>query len=167
MSEKVIGTIRVGHEPFFEVVDKGDAHLEIRFVYEREHGLRIPKKLVTSLTEILKSYDGRRRHARYLFTEDALLESGGERIKILARATNISQSGMFVQSLAILPRGTEVQVKIPPRKTTIEATALVRNVREGLGMGLEFGSVRPKSRASLARLLERCSEHVIAESGKP
>ena len=47
--ERIIGTIRVGDEPFFEVVDKGDAHLEIRFVYERDHGLRIPKKLVNSL----------------------------------------------------------------------------------------------------------------------
>ena len=60
--EKIVGTIKVGEEPFFEVVDKGDATLEIRFVYEPERALRLPKKLVTSLTQILKAYDGRRRH---------------------------------------------------------------------------------------------------------
>ncbi|MEE8201548.1 MAG: PilZ domain-containing protein [Candidatus Acidoferrales bacterium] len=159
--EKLIGTIRVGEEPFFEVVDKGDAHLEIRFVYERSHGLRIPKKLVNSLTEILKSYDGRRRHSRYVFSEDVLLESGDDRIRILCRTTNISQSGVFVGSLAVLPRGTEIQLKIPARKPQVHASVLVRNVREGVGMGLEFATVRPKSRDKLAKLLARCSEHVV------
>lgn len=159
--ERIIGTIRVAEEPFFEVVDKGDAHLEIRFVYERDHGLRIPKKLVNSLTEILKSYDGRRRHARYVFSEEVLVESGGNRIKILGRTSNLSESGVFVETLAVLPRGTEVQIKIPPRKPQVEATALVRSLREGIGMGLEFTTVKPKSRPKLAAMLQRCSEHTV------
>ncbi len=160
-SEKVIGTIKVGEEPFFEVVDKGDAHLDIRFVYEPEHGLRIPKKLINSLTEILKSYNGRRRHTRYEFNEEALVECSDHRIKILARTSNISESGVFVESLAVLPKGAEVQLHLPPGKRAVEAAALVRNVREGVGMGLEFNSVRPKSRSKLAKLLEGCAEHVV------
>lgn len=159
--EKVIGTIKVGDDPFFEVVDKGNAHLEIRFVYEPDHGLRIPKKLINSLTEILKSYDGRRRHTRYVYTEEALLESGGHRIKILGRTANLSESGVFVESLAVLPKGAEVHLKIPPTKTSVETFALVRNVRDGIGMGLEFGGLRTKSRSQLLRLLEKCSEHVV------
>lgn len=159
--ERVIGTIKVGEEPFFEVVDKGDAHLDIRFVYEPDHGLRIPKKLINSLTEILKSYDGRRRHPRYLYTQDALLESGGHRIKILGRTANLSESGVFVESLAVLPKGAEVHLKIPPTHTAIETFALVRNVRDGVGMGLEFGALRAKSRTQLMRLLEKSSEHVV------
>ena len=159
--ERIIGTIRVGDEPFFEVVDKGDAHLEIRFVYERDHGLRIPKKLVNSLTEILKSYDGRRRHSRYEFSEDVLLETSGGNVKIQGRTTTLSESGLFIETLAVLPRGTEVKVKVPPHKAQVEALALVRNVREGIGMGLEFSSLKPKSRAKLNQLLERCSEHSV------
>lgn len=159
--EKVIGTIKVGDEPFFEVVDKGDAHIEIRFVYEPEHGLRIPKKLVNALTNILKTYDGRRRHLRYHFVEEAQVESAGSRVKILGRTWNISESGLFVESLAVLPKGTEVHVKVPPKRPDVEATAVVRNVREGVGIGLEFTAVRPRSRPKLAKLLERCSEHVI------
>lgn len=159
--EKVIGTIKVGEDPFFEVVDKGDAHLEIRFVYEPERGLRIPKKLVNSLTEILKAYDGRRRRPRYAYSEQALIESGSGRIKIVGKTTDISEEGVFVNTLALLPRGTEVQVKIPPKKTVVQATALVRNVRDGLGMGLEFRSIAPKSRPKLARLLDSCSEHIV------
>lgn len=159
--EKIVGTIKVGEEPFFEVVDKGDANLEIRFVYEPARGLRIPKKLVNALTEILQAYDGRRRHPRYLFSEEALIESRGKRIRILARTSNISQSGVFVETLALLPKGTEVQLKIPPKRPEVQGTALVRTVREGIGFGVEFASISPKSRAKLARLLESCSEHVI------
>jgi len=159
--ERIIGTIRVGEEPFFEVVDKGDAHLDIRFVYEPERGLRIPKKLVNSLTEILKSYDGRRRHARYVFNEETQIETSGGSVKILGRCSNLSESGLFVETLAVLPRGTEVHVKVPPHKPQVEASALVRAVREGIGMGLEFTSVKPKCRKKLAELLQRCSEHVV------
>lgn len=159
--ENVIGTIKVGDDPFFEVVDKGDAHLEIRFVYEPERGLRIPKKLVNALTEILKAYDGRRRRPRYAYCEQALIETNGSRVKILGKTTDISEDGVFVNSLAVLPRGTEVQVKIPPKKARLQASALVRNVREGIGMGLEFRSLSPKTRAKLVRLVESCSEHVI------
>lgn len=158
---KVIGTIRVGDEPFFEVVDKGDAHLEIRFVYEPEHGLRIPKKLVSALTQILKAYDGRRRHARYLWSEEALLTSLDARIQIRGRVSNISESGVFVESLAVLPKGAEVLVKAPPKKPLVDARVLVRNVREGVGMGLEFVSVKPASRKKVATLLEKISEHIV------
>lgn len=158
---KVIGTIRVGDEPFFEVVDKGDAHLEIRFVYEPEHGLRIPKKLVNALTQLLKAYDGRRRHARYLWSEEAEIVSLDNRIHIRGRASNVSESGLFVESLAGLPKGAEVLVKAPPKKPVIDARALVRNVREGVGMGLEFTSIKPASRAKLAKLIEKVSEHIV------
>lgn len=159
--ERIIGTIRVGDEPFFEVVDKGDAHLEIRFVYERDHGLRIPKKLVNSLTEILKSYDGRRRHTRYEYSEEAQLETSGGNVKIQGRTTTLSESGMFIETLAVLPRGTEVKVRVPARKPQIEALALVRNIREGIGMGVEFSSMKPKCRTKLNGILERCSEHNV------
>ncbi|MFQ5817519.1 MAG: PilZ domain-containing protein [Terriglobia bacterium] len=159
---KVIGTIRVGDEPFFEVVDKGDAHLEIRFVYEPEHGLRIPKKLVTALTEILKTYDGRRRHLRYLWSEEAQITSLDNRIQILARTTNVSESGVFVESLAALPRGAEVSLKVPPKKPIIEARTLIRNLREGVGMGLQFTSLKPASRRKFAKLLEKVSEHIAS-----
>lgn len=160
-SERIIGTIRVGDEPFFEVVDKGDAHLEIRFVYEPSRSLRIPKKLINSLTEILKAYDGRRRHPRYVYVEEVSLASVDDRIKILGRSGNVSQSGVFVESLAVLPKGSEVSLKLPPKNAIIEARALVRNVREGIGMGLEFTSLKPASRKKLAHLLEKISEHVV------
>ena len=114
--EKIVGTIKVGEEPFFEVVDMGDANLEIRFVYEPERALRLPKKLVTSLTEILKAYDGRRRHPRYAYSEEAVIEAGDNRIRILGRTSNISESGVFVETLAGLPHGSEVLVKIPLQK---------------------------------------------------
>lgn len=160
-TSRVIGTIRVGDEPFFEVVDKGDAHLEIRFVYEPEHGLRIPKKLVNALTQILKAYDGRRRHPRYVWSEEALVISLDDRIQIRSRTSNVSESGVFVESLATLPKGSEVNVKIPAKKTLLDARALVRNMREGVGMGLEFTSLKPASRRRLVQLLEKISEHIV------
>lgn len=160
-NSKVIGTIRVGDEPFFEVVDKGDAHLEIRFVYEPEHGLRIPKKLVNALTAILKTYDGRRRHARYVWSEEAQIVSLDNRIQILGRTSNVSESGLFVESPGALPKGVEVLVKAPLKKSLIEARALVRTLREGVGMGLEFTTVKPPSRPKLAKLLEKVSQHIV------
>ena len=72
-----------------------------------------------------------------------------------------SDLGLFIETLAVLPRGTEVKVKVPPHKAQVEALALVRNVREGIGMGLEFSSMKPKCRAKLNQLLERCSEHSV------
>lgn len=158
---KIIGTIRVGEEPFFEVVDKGDAHLEIRFVYDPEHGLRIPKKLVNALTQILKAYDGRRRHARYLWSEEAQVSSLDGRTSIRGRTSNVSDSGVFLESSGHLPRGAEVTLKIPPKKPLIDARAIVRNVREGVGMGLEFTSLKPASRKKLTKLLEQVSEHIV------
>ena len=114
--EKIVGTIKVGEEPFFEVVDMGDANLEIRFVYEPERALRLPKKLVTALTQILKAYDGRRRHPRYAYSEEAMIEAGDNRVRILGRISNISESGVFVETLAGLPHGSEVLIKFPPKK---------------------------------------------------
>ena len=160
--EKIVGTIKVGEEPFFEVVDMGDANLEIRFVYEPERALRLPKKLVTALTQILKAYDGRRRHPRYAYSEEAMIEAGDNRVRILGRISNISESGVFVETLAGLPHGSEVLIKIPPKKTLVHARALVRGVRSGVGMGLEFTNIAPRSRPKLAELLKGCGQHSVS-----
>ncbi len=152
----------MGAEPFFEVVDMGDANLEIRFVYEPERALRLPKKLVTSLTQILKAYDGRRRHPRYAYSEEAVIEAGDNRVRILCHISNISESGVFVETLAGLPHGSEVLITFPPKKTLVHARALVRDVRSGVGMGLEFTNVAPRSRSKLAELLKGCGQHSVS-----
>ena len=159
--DKVVGTIHVGSEPFFEVVDKGDAHLEIRFVYEPERSLRLPKKLVSSLTQILKAYDGHRRHPRYAYSEEALVETADNRVRVQGRTSSISENGVFVETPAALPVGAEVMLKIPPKSPALRARAVVRNVVAGVGLGLEFSNVAPASRPKLAKLLQSCSEHSV------
>lgn len=159
--ERVVGTIMIGDDPFFEVVDKDAHNLDIRFVYEREGGLHLPKKLVRPLISILKAYQEQRRHQRLPLTEDILLESTDKTVSILARTRDLSESGASVDAPALLPKGSEINVLLPPKRSPIKARALVRNSRDR-SMGLEFLEVAPASRPKLAKLLQKARKHVVS-----
>src|SRR5262245_46225277 len=74
------------------------------------------------------------------------------RSQLLARWTDISQDGLFIQTMHPLPVGQQVKLKIqlPSGLKLYRAIGVVRHRLDLVGMGLEFTHLHPEAK----RLIE-------------
>ena len=74
------------------------------------------------------------------------------RSQVLARYTDISQDGLFIQMMDPLPVGEQVKLKIrlPSGSKLYRAIGVVRHRLDLVGMGLEFTHLHPEAK----RLIE-------------
>jgi uncharacterized protein (TIGR02266 family) len=70
------------------------------------------------------------------------------RSELLARWTDISQGGLFIQTMHPLPVGQQVKLKIrlPSGSKLYRAIGVVRHCLDLVGMGLEFTHLHPEAR---------------------
>src|SRR5207245_9799327 len=91
----------------------------------------------------------RRREPRFEFVASAevLSESAGTRL--VARISDISVSGCYVDTINPLTDGTPVRLKILTETRVFEARETVVYSHTHLGMGLVFGQILSKSQVVL------------------
>jgi len=95
-----------------------------------------------------------RRHPRYSYSQPIELVSEQTHAKLSASTANISRGGVFVSSRVILPVGHRVWLSLLAGDKPLEALAVVRHAREGIGMGLEFEQLGPTSQSALGTLID-------------
>lgn len=78
----------------------------------------------------------------------------GSKERLAGRAKDISLGGMFVQTAQPLPFGVEllVHVTLPGQKVAFALPAVVRWVRVGEGMGLQFGLIGARETHAITEL---------------
>src|SRR5215831_14834717 len=83
------------------------------------------------------------------------------RSPLLAQWTDISQGGLFIQTMHPLPVGQQVKLKIrlPSGSKLYRAIGVVRHSLDWVGMGLEFTHLHPEAK----RLIEGTAKVLLAQ----
>lgn len=74
--------------------------------------------------------------------------------RLIARTSDISRTGCYVDTLNPIPQGSQVRLRFTHHKEVFEAIGRVVYVSPGLGMGISFEQVDPQQQAVLVRWLE-------------
>lgn len=79
------------------------------------------------------------------------------RLQLLARFTDISQDGLFIQMMHPLPVGKQVKLKIrlPSGSRLYRAIGVVRHRLDLVGMGLEFTHLHPEAKRLIEEIANR------------
>jgi len=88
----------------------------------------------------------RRQYERYPFREDILIDGTKQ-----AYSQNISEDGMFFNTLHPLKRGSVIHVTIPSNLTV---KAEVNNSQPGIGIGIEFIDLNYDQKREIKQLIE-------------
>ena len=99
----------------------------------------------------------RRKHARVLAHLLASAKDSAAEIPTYGRITDISLGGVYMLTTSPHAPGEKLslQFKIPGSGYSFAADAVVRRVRPGEGMGLEFGSLDAGQREALQEFISR------------
>jgi c-di-GMP-binding flagellar brake protein YcgR len=95
-----------------------------------------------------------RRYQRAPIDVAVELSAKGSTERIPGRAKDISLGGMYVLTSATLPFGAElvVHVTLPGQRAAFAMPAVVRWLRHGEGMGLQFGLVGARETHAITEL---------------
>jgi hypothetical protein len=106
------------------------------------------------------------RHLVIASAEIVELSSGA---RFSTRTTDLSPGGCFVDTLTPFPVGSQVRVTIYRGKSHFETRGAVVYSQQGLGMGIAFGELEPKHRASLEGWISELTggRVIIPESKQP
>ena len=101
---------------------------------------------------LMSSPEKRRKHARIDLINEVIFGSGSHEVR--ACWSDISEGGIYVQTMNPLPPGSQVKLKIrfegDPKPYL--AVGIVRHSLSSVGMGIEFTHIHPKA-ARLIRAL--------------
>jgi hypothetical protein len=105
------------------------------------------------------------RHLVIASAEIVELSSGA---RFSTRTTDLSPGGCFVDTLTPFPVGSQVRVTIYRGNSHFETRGAVVYSQQGLGMGIAFGELEPKHKASLDGWISELTggRVVIPESAK-
>ena len=73
----------------------------------------------------------------------------------LSRVYDLSMGGLLVETPQAIPMGETIELYFLVQEGQITAQAVVRHVKHGFGLGLNFTAIRPEHRPHLAALLTR------------
>jgi hypothetical protein len=73
----------------------------------------------------------------------------------LSRVYDLSIGGLLVETPQAIPIGETIELYFLVQEGQITAQAVVRHVKHGFGLGLNFTAIRPEDRPHLAALLTR------------
>jgi hypothetical protein len=83
----------------------------------------------------------RRHDPRYPFIAEAEVTEISSETKLIAKTSDLSIGGCFLDMLNPSPEGTNIRVRISHKNTTCTSPARVVFVLPNMGMGVVFGSV--------------------------
>jgi hypothetical protein len=99
------------------------------------------------------SFPVKRSVPRFSFVADAeLAEMPGE-TRLVARVSELSLRGCYVDTMNDLPVGTKLRLRIRYGSSTCEVDGKVIYAHGGIGMGVAFGEMTPEKEAVLAAWL--------------
>ena len=102
--------------------------------------------------------ESERRHApRYPFSAEAEVTEISSDTKFIARTSDLSVSGIFLDMLNPYPEGTDVRVRISHKGKTFTAFGNVVFVLPNMGMGVVFRSVEEDQLAILQEWISKLS----------
>jgi hypothetical protein len=80
----------------------------------------------------------RRDAPRYPLILVAEITDPSTGIKVMARTSDVSRTGCYVDTLSPAPKGAQLKLRLTRGRETFETEAVVKYVAKGLGMGLRF-----------------------------
>jgi len=102
--------------------------------------------------------DSERRHApRYPFIAEAEVTEIASDTKLVAKTSDLSLGGCFLDMLNPSPQGTDVRVKISHENTTFIALGKVIFILPNMGMGVMFTSIEHDHQAILQKWIANLS----------
>jgi PilZ domain len=142
-----------------EIADDADIFTASGVVaYVTGTGMGIAFGLVESQNyEILAKWLSRmtRRSARYSFNATAEVRDLGSRNEQVVITRDLSACGCFIKTVAPLPKGTRIRVRIEHNGADFTAVGRVTDNVSATGMGVEFVEVEEKDRAIIEKWLPR------------
>jgi hypothetical protein len=97
----------------------------------------------------------RRRAPRYPFIAEAQVTEISSDTELVAKTSDLSNDGVFLDTLNPSPVGTDVRVRISHKRTTFTALGRVTLVLPNMGMGVVFRNVEGDQRAILQQWISQ------------
>ncbi len=96
-----------------------------------------------------------RHHPRLSYAREVWIGQDGIFSRTNERLANISVGGVFLQTAASYAKGAilNIRFKVGAEANFISSSAIVRNLRPGLGIGLEFLDLSPEAKQDLAAFI--------------
>jgi hypothetical protein len=101
----------------------------------------------------------RRRAPRYPFIAEAVVTEISSDTELVAKTSDLSNDGVFLDMLNPSPVGTDVRVRISHKSATFTTLGRVTFVLPNMGMGVVFRKFESEQRAIL--------QQWISELGRP
>ncbi|HXN51599.1 MAG TPA: PilZ domain-containing protein [Candidatus Acidoferrum sp.] len=102
--------------------------------------------------------DSERRQApRYPFIAEAEVTEIASDTKLVAKTSDLSVGGCFLDMLNPSPQGTDVRVRISHQGATFTALGRVAFILPNMGMGVTFTSVEQDQQAILQKWISNLS----------
>ena len=98
-----------------------------------------------------------RSDPRYLFIAEAEVTEISSDTKLLAKTSDLSLGGCFLDTLNPLPNGVDVRVRISHKGATFTTLGRVVFVMPNMGMGVVFRSVENDELAILQEWISKLS----------
>ena len=95
-----------------------------------------------------------RAHPRFSFIAEAELAEAGDGMRVVARISELSSRGCYVDTVNPFPAGTELRVRIRYGCSTCELSGKVIYTHSGFGMGVHFEEPAAEHRATLEAWLD-------------
>jgi hypothetical protein len=99
-------------------------------------------------------YSVSRSNARFSFIAEARVAEVGNGQAFVARISELSLLGCYVDTVNPLPDGTKLQISIRYGCSTCDFEASVIYTHPGFGMGVRFGETTAENRATLDAWLD-------------
>jgi PilZ domain-containing protein len=152
-----IKTYPKGTKVHIEISESGATFVASGVVaYVTGDGMGIEFRMVESeSSEVLATWLSRtpRQSDRYSFAATAELKEFGSWTEQVLIIRDLSAGGCFVKTVAPLPKGRRIRVRIEHAKAEFTAIARVTDNVTTEGMGIEFIEMEPRDRAILEKWL--------------
>jgi hypothetical protein len=86
---------------------------------------------------------------RFTFVAEAEVMGAGDEMRVVARISELSSRGCYVDTVNPFPEGTELRLRIRYGCSTCELTGKIIYTHTGYGMGVVFGEIAAEQRATL------------------
>jgi hypothetical protein len=99
-------------------------------------------------------YSVSRSNPRFLFIAEAEVAEVGKEQGFVARVSELSTQGCYIDTVSPFPVGTELRIRIRYGCSTCDLSGSVIYTHSGFGMGVRFGESKPENRAMLDAWLD-------------
>jgi hypothetical protein len=154
---QTIKPYRQGTRVHLELADGGDVFTASAVVaYVTDEGMGVVFSIVESESyEVLAKWLSRtpRQSDRYSFAASAQVKELGSWKEQVLITRDLSAGGCFVKTVAPLPKGSRMRVRIEHARAEFTAIGRVTDNVTAEGMGIEFTEMEPSDRAILEKWL--------------